>query len=110
MLTQDRIGRGYFAKSGLTFDLGEDRLLLNYDIYHNKNSNYTSSNGLADILISKNPNVFREVSFDAFDAAKTNNLRQEAVATYQKRFSDDKSKKLDFQFGYTKSNSKFDQG
>ncbi|MBW7675100.1 outer membrane beta-barrel protein [Chryseobacterium chendengshani] len=104
----DRVGRGYFAKSGLTFDLGEDRLLLNYDIYHNKNDNYTSSNGLADILTQKDPDIYREVSFDAFDAANTNNLRQEAVATYQVRF-DDKQKKLDFQFGYTKSNSKFGQ-
>ncbi|MBW8522349.1 outer membrane beta-barrel protein [Chryseobacterium chendengshani] len=104
----DRVGRGYFAKSGLTFDLGEDRLLLNYDIYHNKNDNYTSSNGLADILTQKDPDIYREVSFDAFDAANTNNLRQEAVATYQVRF-DDKQKKLDFQFGYTKSDSKFGQ-
>ncbi len=105
----DRIGRGYFAKSGLTFDLGEDRLLLNYDIYHNKNDNYTSSNGLADILTKKNPDVYREVRFNALDAADTNNLRQEGVLTYQKRFADDKSKKLDFQFGYTKSDSKFGQ-
>lgn len=105
----DRIGRGYFAKSGLTFDLGEDRLLLNYDVYHNKNSNYTASNGFADILVSENPDVFREISFNAFDAAKTNNLRQEGVVTYQKRFANDKSKKLDFQFGYTKSDSKFGQ-
>lgn len=104
----DRIGRGYFAKSGLTFDLGEDRLLLNYDIYHNKNDNYTSSNGLADILTQKTPDIYREVLFNASDAANTNNLRQEAVATYQVRF-DDKQKKLDFQFGYTKSDSKFGQ-
>lgn len=105
----DRIGRGYFAKSGLTFDLGEDRLLLNYDIYHNKNDNYTSSSGLADLLFSQNPDFYREISFEAFDAANTNNLRQEGVITYQKRFADDKSKKLDFQFGYTKSDSKFGQ-
>lgn len=104
----DRVGRGYFAKAGLTFDLGEDRLLLNYDIYHNKNDNYTASNGLADIPILQNPNIFREASFNAFDAANTNNLRQEAVATYQVRF-DDKLKKLDFQFGYTNSDSKFGQ-
>ncbi|MCU7614732.1 outer membrane beta-barrel family protein [Chryseobacterium sp. GMJ5] len=105
----DRIGRGYFAKSGLTFDLGEDRLLVNYDIYHNKNDNYTSSSGLADLLFSQNPDFYREISFEAFDAANTNNLRQEGVVTYQKRFADDKSKKLDFQFGYTKSDSKFGQ-
>ena len=30
----DRIMRGYFAKSALTFELGVDRLLLNYDFYH----------------------------------------------------------------------------
>ncbi|GAB0155594.1 outer membrane beta-barrel family protein [Chryseobacterium sp. Alg-005] len=102
----DRIGRGYFAKSGLTFDLGQDRLLLNYDIYHNNNDNYTASNGLADIPIA--PDTFRETLFEASDAAHTHSLRQEAVVTYQKRFTD-KSQKLDFQFGYTKSDSKFTQ-
>ena len=105
-INSDRIGRGYFAKSGLTFELGQDRLLLNYDIYHNNNDNYTASNGIADILIA--PNTYREARFEAYDAARTDNLRQEAVVTYQKRFSD-KSQKLDFQFGYTKSDSKFAQ-
>jgi len=104
----DRIGRGYFAKSGLTFDLGQDRLLLNYDIYHNNNDNYTASRGLADIPISVNPIKYREADYEASDVAHTNNLRQEAVVTYQKRFSD-KSQKLDFQFGYTKATSKFSQ-
>ncbi|MEG0927674.1 MULTISPECIES: TonB-dependent receptor domain-containing protein [Chryseobacterium] len=104
----DRFARGYFAKAGATFDLGQDRLLLNYDIYHNNNDNYTLSNGIANILVSSNPNVYKEGLFDAYDAANTNNVRQEAVVTYQKRFSD-KSQKLDFQFGYTKSNSKFGQ-
>lgn len=104
----DRIGRGYFAKSGLTFDLGQDRLLVNYDIYHNNNDNYTASRGLADILVSKDPEKYREADYEASDVAHTNNLRQEAVVTYQKRFSD-KSQKLDFQFGYTKSDSKFAQ-
>jgi outer membrane receptor protein involved in Fe transport len=103
----DRIGRGYFAKSGLTFDLGNDKLLVNYDIYHNNNDNYTLSTGNANIPY-KNTTIIREADFGAFDAAGTNNLRQEAVATYQKRF-DDKTKKLDFQFGYTKSDSKFNQ-
>lgn len=104
----DRYARGYFAKAGVTFDLGQDRLLLNYDIYHNNNSNYTLSNGIADFLVSQNPNVYKEGKFDASDAAYTNNLRQEAVVTYQKRFAD-KSQKLDFQLGYTKSDSKFNQ-
>ncbi|WP_276875141.1 TonB-dependent receptor domain-containing protein [Chryseobacterium joostei] len=104
----DRLARGYFAKAGATFDLGQDRLLLNYDIYHNNNDNYTLSSGIANILVSTKPNVYKEGLFDAYDAANTNNVRQEAVVTYQKRFSD-KSQKLDFQFGYTKSNSKFGQ-
>lgn len=104
----DRYGRGYFAKSGITFDLGQDRLLLNYDIYHNNNDNYTLSDGLADILTQKNPDVYKEGKYDSYDAANTNNIRQEAVVTYQKRFSD-KAQKLDFQLGFTKSDSKFDQ-
>ncbi|AZA78362.1 TonB-dependent receptor [Chryseobacterium sp. G0186] len=104
----DRFARGYFAKAGMTFDLGQDRLLLNYDIYHNNNDNYTLSNGIANILVSQKPNVYKEGTFEAYDAANTNNVRQEAVVTYQKRFSD-KSQKLDFQFGYTKSNSRFGQ-
>ncbi|WP_336715961.1 TonB-dependent receptor domain-containing protein [Chryseobacterium mucoviscidosis] len=104
----DRVGRGYFAKSGLTFDLGQDRLLLNYDIYHNNNDNYTASNGLADLPYYLNPNIIREGNFSSFDAAHTDNLRQEAVVTYQKRFTE-KFQKLDFQFGFTKSDSKFIQ-
>ncbi|WP_292009053.1 outer membrane beta-barrel family protein [Chryseobacterium sp.] len=104
----DRTGRGYFAKSGLTFDLGLDRLLLNYDIYHNYNNNYTSSNGLADLAYYLNPSLTKEAYFESFDISNTNNLRQEAVITYQKRF-DDKSQKLDFQLGYTQSDSKFNQ-
>lgn len=109
----DRYGRGYFAKSGLTFDLGDDRLLLNYDIYHNNNDNYTLSDGEGAEKVTipnTNPEQFyyRDFIFDASDAAHTLNTRQEAVVTYQKRF-DDKAQKLDFQFGYTKSDSKFDQ-
>lgn len=104
----DRVGRGYFAKSGLTFDLGIDRLLVNYDIYHNNNDNYTSSDGFADLPYYLDKNIIKEANFGAFDAAHTFNVRQEAVATYQKRFTD-KAQKLDFQFGYTNSYSKFDQ-
>ncbi len=109
----DRYGRGYFAKSGITFDLGQDRLLLNYDIYHNNNDNYTLSSGEGQekkqIPTFDPPQyVFRDFSFDASDAAHTLSTRQEAVVTYQKRFSE-KTQKLDFQFGYTRSDSKFDQ-
>ncbi|MGH1520280.1 TonB-dependent receptor domain-containing protein [Chryseobacterium sp. JK1] len=104
----NRYGRGYFAKSGLTFDLGQDRLLLNYDIYHNNNDNYTLSNGHGDLPFNNDPADLREAFYTSSDVAHTNNLRQEAVVTYQKRFAD-KSQKLDFQFGYTRSDSKFSQ-
>ena len=98
----DRIARGTFAKAGVTFDLGNDKLLLNYDIYSNNNDNVTLSNGsfrLPSDLVN---------NFTALDAAKSNSLRQEAVITYQKRF-DEKNKKLDFQAGYTRSDNDFYQ-
>ncbi len=98
----DRIARGTFAKAGVTFDFNNDKLLLNYDIYSNNNDNATLSNGsylLPNSVINQ---------YSAFDAAKTNSLRQEAVVTYQKRF-DDKNKKLDFQAGYTRSDNEFYQ-
>ncbi|KAA0127891.1 TonB-dependent receptor [Chryseobacterium sp. SN22] len=109
----NRYGRGYFAKSGITFDLGQDRLLLNYDIYHNNNDNYTLSHGdgeKKELIPNTDPKEYkyRDFYFDASDAANTLNTRQEAVITYQKRFSE-KTQKLDFQFGYTKSDSQFDQ-
>lgn len=98
----DRIARGAFAKTGVTFDFNNDKLLLNYDIYSNNNDNATVSNGsylLPGSVINQ---------YSAFDEAKTNSLRQEAVVTYQKRF-DDKNKKLDFQAGYTRSENDFYQ-
>ncbi len=98
----DRIGRGAFAKAGLTFDLGMDKLLVNYDVYQNNNDNQTLSNGSFTLP----GNIINE--FTALDAAKTNSLRQEGVLTYQKRF-DDKNRKLDFQAGYTRSNNDFYQ-
>ncbi len=98
----DRIGRGTFAKAGLTFDLGMDKLLVNYDVYQNNNDNQTLSSGSFTLP----GNITNE--FTALDAAKTNSLRQEGVLTYQKRF-DDKNRKLDFQAGYTRSNNDFYQ-
>lgn len=98
----DRIARGTFAKAGVTVDLGEDKLLLNYDIYQNNNDNVTLSEGsyrLPSMIVNE---------FTALDAAKTNSLRQEAVVTYQKRFGE-KNKKLDFQAGYTRSENDFYQ-
>ena len=96
----DRVARGAFAKAGVTVDLGNDKLLLNYDVYNNDNDNVTLSNGATSGIVLN--------EFTALDAAKTNSLRQEAVVTYQKRF-EDKLKKLDFQAGYTRSDNKFYQ-
>ena len=91
----DRVGRGYFAKAAITFDLGQDRLLLNYDIYHNNNDNYTLSNGR-----------FLGNDYESRDFSNSFNIRQEAVAAYQKRF-EDRDKKLDFKASYSNSNNDF---
>lgn len=91
----DRTGRGYFAKAAMTFDLGMDRLLLNYDLYHNNNDNTTAS-GLYGVP---------EMRYDVGD---TQNWRHEAVLTYQKRF-DDKDKKLDFKLSNSNSDNAFKQ-
>ncbi len=93
----DQVMRGYFAKAAVTFDLGVDRLLLNYDIYHNNNDNQNQSSGIVN-------NVF----YSTQDITSTDNLRQEVVATYQKRFSD-RNKKLDFKFTYSNSDNDFQQ-
>ncbi|QDP85047.1 outer membrane beta-barrel protein [Chryseobacterium sp. SNU WT5] len=98
----DRVARGTFAKAGVTFDLGNDKLLLNYDVYSNNNDNLTLSDGAYRLPT----NILN--TYTSLDAAKTNSLRQEAVITYQKRF-DDKNKKLDFQAGYTRSDNDFYQ-
>lgn len=90
----DRINRGQYAKSGLTFELGEDRLLLNYDVNYNNNGNSTLANGFG---------------FERNDQAKTKVTRQDAVATYQKRFANDRSKKLDFKFNYNRYDNQFNQ-
>ena len=92
----DRINRNYYAKSGLTFDFGNDRLLLNYDLTYNKNNSYTNAFG-----------VLPDAStFQTSDKGDTKNMRQDAVATFQKRF-ENKAKKLDFSFNYNRMNTDF---
>lgn len=93
----NRINRGYFAKSAITFELGDDRLLLNYDWFKNDGDTDNLSNGISNgqqylqrsVLISEN-------------------YRNEGVITYQKRFAD-RSKKLDFKGVYTQADSQFNQ-
>ena len=93
----DRIGRGYFAKGAMTFDIGTDRVLLNYDYYHNNNDNLTKSYG-----------SFYGADYSSNDISKTFNNRHEASATYQKRFSAP-GRKLDFKFSNTFAKSDFEQ-
>ncbi len=93
----DRVGRSYFLTSAFTFDIGKDRLILNYDIRDNNNSNAI----IFDNYLGGN-------TFTSLDNSQSKGLRQEAVATYQKKFTD-KSQKLDFQFTYNNNNSSFIQ-
>ena len=87
----DRTNNNIFAKSALTFDFNKDRLLLNYDINSGKNKANTLANGLG---------------FVSNDDSATKTLRQDAVATYQKRFNDTE-KKLDFRFNFARNNNDF---
>ena len=87
----DRVSRNNFIKSAITFDFKKDRLLFNYDLNYNKTS--ADTEGFGEGFISN-------------DASKTNTLRQDAVATYQKRF-EDKNKKLDFRFNFAQNDVNF---
>lgn len=90
-VNSDRLGRSNFMKSSLTFDLKKDRLLLNYDLNLNNNNSDTEATGLG---------------FASIDATNSKTVRQDAVATYQKRF-DDKSKKLDFVLNFNQNTNEF---
>jgi iron complex outermembrane receptor protein len=90
------LGRTYYMNSAFTFELGKDRLLLNYDINHN--------NGGADIIADQFINGGSTSNYNS----DTKGLRQEVAATYQKKFND-KNKKLDFKAIYTNSDSEFEQ-
>ena len=87
----DRIGRTNFVKSALTFDVGDDRLLFNYDINYSNNNSNTLGNG---------------PGFSTNDDSFTDALRQDFVVTFQKKF-DDRAKKLDFKFNYNSNQNDF---
>src|SRR6218665_1275274 len=93
----ERIQRGYFLKSAVTFDIGKDRLLLNYDLNKNNNDNQIQSSGYFPQLNGNLPTTI--IDYTTSDVTNNENLRQEASATYQVKF-DDKAKKLDFNFTY----------
>lgn len=87
----DRTNRTNFVKSAMTFDLKKDRLLLNYDVNYNNNGSDTQSSG---------------PGFSTQDNSDSKGWRQDAVATYQKRF-DDKTKKLDFRLNFNRNQNDF---
>ena len=87
----DRTGRNNFIKSALTFDIGKDRLLLNYDLTQNNNNSTTLGTG---------------PGFVNNDLSKSTGLRQDAVVTYQKKFSNS-AKKLEFKFNYNNNTNDF---
>jgi hypothetical protein len=95
--TNDVVPRRYFVNSGINFDIGRDKLLLNYNLAHADNDVYIQSDGSVAGVPYKG-------------AAKTENntLWQEAVATYQKRFRN-AAQKLDFKFAYTRYTTDFSQ-
>lgn len=93
----DNTRRGYFVKTAMTFDIGVDRLLLNYDLFHNNNNMLTESTG-----------SYFGTPFRSIDDSKTLNYRNEATVTYQKRF-DDKAKKLDFKYLFSNAKTDFSQ-
>ena len=100
-INYDRIGRGYFANAAMTFDLGKDRLILNYEFNKNNNNSDIFSSGTN--LVNSTPTYFSREDFN-----KTLVDRNEVSATYQKRF-DDKNKKLDFQVNFNNYKSDFAQ-
>lgn len=96
-ITSDRINRGIFAKTAVTVDLGSDRLLLNYDFYNNNGDTNSLSSGISG------GNFYVQNSY-----VDSESYRNEAVATYQKKF-EDKAKKLDFKASYSQADSQFNQ-
>lgn len=86
-----RINRNNYLRSALTFDMGKDRLLLNYDLNYIKNTTNTLARGFG---------------FESLDEGKSKILRQDAVATYQKRF-DNKDKKLDLRLNFSRNDTDF---
>ncbi|GEM53959.1 TonB-dependent receptor [Flavobacterium branchiophilum] len=87
----DKKNKLYFIKTGLKFDIKNDRLLLNYDINTQAN--------LADIAAFG-------YGFTANDNSKTNKLRNEVSVVYQKRFQNT-AKKFDFSLDFNQNQIDF---
>lgn len=104
----DKYARGYFAKAATTFDLGADRLLLNYDFYTSNNDSYINAAGTANFPDVANPSVLILEDYENNGKSKSKNYRNEVTATYQKRFSD-KNQKLDIKLNYSNNRNDFNQ-
>lgn len=100
----ENVQRSWFVKSALTFDIGKDKLLLNYDLNNADNDAYTHSAGFEPLTYS--PPALADYTTD--DRGKTKNWRHDASATYQVRF-DDKAQKLDINASYNNFNNSYAQ-
>lgn len=104
----DKFSRGYFAKAALTFDIGKDRLLLNYDFYNSNNDSENNSDGRALFENPAGSSIFVPADYTNIGHSKSKSDRNEVTATYQKRF-DDKNQKLDLKATYSNFVSNFHQ-
>lgn len=88
-LYNDNVNRNQYLRSAFTFDIGQDRLLLNYNLSLGSSDRYVDGYSLYK----------GKESIDK-DKIDQSNTRNEVTATYQKKF-DDKNKKLEFKGSYT---------
>lgn len=89
--------RGYFARMALSFDLGKDKLILNYNINHNNDDDAPLSVGRISGL-----------NYQRKDETEAKRWRHKAVVTYQKRF-DAPDKRLNFVASYNQVKRDFRQ-
>lgn len=104
----DKFSRSYFAKAAMTFDIGKDRLLLNYDYNTYNNDTNNNSDG---VYLFENPigsSNFTLSQYNNLSTIKNKNYRNEVTATYQKKFYD-KNQKLDFKLNYANTQLDFKQ-
>lgn len=97
-LYNDNINRNQFLRSAFTFDIRQDRLLLNYNLTYGSVDRYVDGYSL-----------FEGKESTSKDKIDQTSRRNEVTATYQKKFTD-KGKKLEFKGAYTNFNNDFGQG
>ena len=96
-LYNDTYNRNQYLRSALTFEVGKDRLLFNYNLSNGNSDRYIDSYAL-----------FQGTEFLSNDKTDQKNTRHEIAATYQKKFNNP-SKKLDFKASYSNFDSDFEQ-